>query len=75
MHIGSVNDWTGKETMEKLEKMQKKEIIIPTAETVKAFRQAAEPILGAYVAKLESQGLPANDVYKEMVNLVEKYEK
>jgi TRAP-type C4-dicarboxylate transport system substrate-binding protein len=75
MHFGKVTDWTGKETMEKLAKMPKKEIIIPTKETVAAFRRAADPILNDYVAKLEGMGLPGKAVYNEMVRLVEKYSK
>jgi len=75
MHIGKVNDWTGKESMEKLATMPKKEIIFPTKETVATFRRAAEPILNDYVAKLEASGLPAKAVLSELGRLVEKYGK
>ena len=59
--------------MDKLAKMPGKEVIVPTEEVVKTFRRAAEPIMNEYVNKLESSGLPAKEVYEEMVGLVEKY--
>jgi len=49
------------------------EVITLSGQEVKKIKALARPIHDNYLSKLEAKGLQAKVVYKELLNLIDKY--